>query len=54
MLEGLMEEAFNTGLVTHECPDFDTNLDLARHMVGILYMANLESRGDFYRKALNL
>jgi hypothetical protein len=54
MVERLLEEAFDTGLMVHECPDFEGCLDMQRHLVGILYMAGLDSRGDFYRKALNL
>ncbi len=54
MIEALMEEAFATGEMMHECPDFDTHLEMARHLVGILYIAGKNDRGDFYRKVLGL
>lgn len=54
MIERLIEEAWNTGEMMHECPDFDSELDMARHLVGILYIAGMVKRGDFYRKAFNI
>ncbi len=54
MLEHLLDEVAATGLLDHVCPEFEDGGEMAMHLIGLLYLAELNSRGDFYRKVMQI